>query len=207
VQREGATHRRLGDDVEQPLLEHVAGAVQAFLPRLQHEDDLPGQQVAALGEQAGGAEQHRHVGVVPARVHGAGDLGGEREPGVLLHLQGVHVGAQQIGGPGSRPAQDAHHRGRGFPGGHLDRQVGERLEDGELGPGQVQADLGVPVQRTAQVDRAVGVVVGGGEQVRGADRHPPTLPHDVLSPPASPAIMKFRWRHALMHRRVAPPTS
>ena len=177
VHRERAADRRLRDDVEQPLLEHVAGAVQALLPRLQHEHDLPGQQVAPLGEQPGGAEQHRHVGVVPAGVHGAGDLGGEGQAGVLVHLQGVHVGAQQVGRSRPRPAEDADDRADRRPGGHLDRQLGEGVEHRGLGLRQLQPDLGVPVQPAAQVDRAVGVVVGGGEQVRGADRHAPTLPH------------------------------
>ena len=188
VQRERAAHRRLRDDVQQPLLEHVAGAVEPLLPRLDHEHDLPGELVAALGEQPGGAEQHRHVGVVPAGVHGPGHLGGERQPGVLLHRQRVHVAAQQVGRTGAGAAQHADDGARRRPGAHLDRQIGERLEDGGLGPRQVQPDLGQPVQLTAQIDGAVGVVVGGGEQLRGAGRHAPTLPHPALPRPPLPGM-------------------
>ena len=58
---------------EQPLVEHVLGAVVALLAGLEHERHAPSQRAAARAEQLGGAGEHRHVGVVAARVHGAVD--------------------------------------------------------------------------------------------------------------------------------------
>ena len=70
-------------------------------------------------------------------------------------------------GPGRAPAEHADHRAGAAAGAHLHRQVGEGLQDGGLGPRQVQADLGLAVQPAAEVDGAVGVGAGGGEQVNG----------------------------------------
>jgi len=141
--------------------------VHPLLPRLHHEHDLPGEDVAALGEQPGGAEQHRDVGVVPAGVHHPGHLGGEGQAGVLRHGQGVHVPAEQVGRARPGAAQHPDHRRRAAAGAHLDRQVGEGLQHRRLGPGQVQADLRLPVQAAAEVDGAVGVGTGGIEQLSG----------------------------------------
>jgi hypothetical protein len=175
VQRERAAHRRLGDDVEQPLVQHEPGTVEPLLARLHHEHDLPGQLVAALGEQPGGAQQHRHVRVVPAGVHRTGHLGGEVQPGVLVHRQRVHVPAQQVGRAGPGAAQHADHRAGARPGAHLDREVGEGLQHGGLGARQLQPDLGEPVQLPAQVDGAVGIGPGGGQELSGRVRHAPSL--------------------------------
>jgi hypothetical protein len=172
VQRERPAHRRLRNGVEQSLLEHVPGAVVALLPRLQHEHDLAGELVAALGQQAGGAQQHRRVQVVAAGVHRPGHLRGERQTGVLLHRQGVHVGAQQVARAGPGAAQDADGGGGRRPDGHLDRQPGQLLQHGGLGARQLQPDLRVAVQPAAQVDGPVGVRVRRGEQ-----RRDPLTPH------------------------------
>jgi hypothetical protein len=77
------------------LLQHEAGPVVALLPRLEHEDDTPGELIAAPCEQARGAHQHRDMGIVPAGVHHALDLGGEFEARFLLNRQRIHVRAQE----------------------------------------------------------------------------------------------------------------
>ena len=67
VQREGG----VGQRVEQPVVEHEAGAVEALLARLEHEAHFAGQLVGARGEHPGGAGEHGRVGVVAAGVHPA----------------------------------------------------------------------------------------------------------------------------------------
>jgi hypothetical protein len=89
--------------VEEPFLDHQARAVVALLARLEHEDDPPGQLPTTRREHARGADQHRHVGVVAARVHGAIDLGGERQARLLPQRQRVHIRAQQDRGTRQSP--------------------------------------------------------------------------------------------------------
>ena len=84
-----------GGHVEQALVEHEAGAVVALLAGLEHEQHPAGELAGAVGEQPGGADEHRRVGVVPAGVHRVVDARREVEPGVLVQRQGVHVAAQQ----------------------------------------------------------------------------------------------------------------
>ncbi len=82
-----------GEFLEQAVLDHGAGAAEAFLGRL--EDQMHGAvEVAGFGEVARGAEQHRGVAVMAAAVEAAGDGGAPFQVGVLLHRQRVHVGAQ-----------------------------------------------------------------------------------------------------------------
>ena len=96
--------RRVGHDVEgkggvgggfqQAIIQHEARAVVAFLAGLEHEQDLAGELVAAGTEQFRCARQHRHMAVMPAGMHRAGDGGGVCEAGFLRHWQGVGVAAQ-----------------------------------------------------------------------------------------------------------------
>ena len=86
---------RTVDAVEHPLVDHVLGAVIALFTRLEHEPDLAGERVLAVGQDLRGADQHRHVGVVPAGVHAAVVHGLEVGGVVLLQREGIHVATQQ----------------------------------------------------------------------------------------------------------------
>ena len=82
-----------GKFLEQPVLDHGAGAAEAFFGRL--EDEMHGAvEVAGLGEIARGAEQHGGVAVMAAAVEAAGNGRAPFQVGVLFHRQRVHVGAQ-----------------------------------------------------------------------------------------------------------------
>jgi hypothetical protein len=59
--------------VEQTLVDHVPGAVEALLARLEHQHHASRQLLAPPREQPRGGGQHRDVRVVAARVHGAID--------------------------------------------------------------------------------------------------------------------------------------
>src|SRR3546814_3803881 len=63
VERKG----RVGQRVDDPVLEHEARAVMAFLARLEHEHHSAGQTVAGGAEQLRRADEHRDMRVVPAR--------------------------------------------------------------------------------------------------------------------------------------------
>ena len=95
------------DAVHDACLDHPGGAAgQRLLAGLEQEADLAGEVLAHAGQHRGRAEQDRRVAVVPAGVHDAGVLRCERQPGVLLDRQRVHVGADRERGPG-RAADEA----------------------------------------------------------------------------------------------------
>ncbi len=88
-------HDAAARGVEDALVDHDLRALVALLARLEHEDDVPGQVLAAFGQQAGRADQHGGVQVVAAGVHGAVDGRAVVDGDAFLDRQGVHVGAQQ----------------------------------------------------------------------------------------------------------------
>ena len=159
VQGEGADDRRgraVGErrDVEEALVEHEASAVLALLAGLEHEQHPAGELAGTVGEQAGGADEHRRVGVVPAGVHLVVVLRGEVEPGVLGERQRVHVAAQQHRRPRLAAGQQRRHAARGLVHGDVEGQRFDRRQHLLLGDRQVVADLGPAVQRAAQLDGA-----------------------------------------------------
>ena len=146
-----------------PFVEHPSCSVPAFLAGLEHEDDVALESVAVRGKEPGCSDEHRGVQVVTTCVHRAVDLAGEVQPGPLLDGQRVHVPAQQDGRARARTAQDRGHRRDSRPRRHFQIKTVDRLQHRALGDRQLEADLGVLVQRATQVhqvvDHAVGVVV------------------------------------------------
>ena len=136
--------------VEQALVEHDLGAALALLAGLEHEHDPAPEVPAACRQHGGRAGEHRRVGVVPARVHGAVDGAGEVEAGVLGHRERVHVPSEQDGGAGLVAVEHRHDRGRGRAGVDGQRQAVEGLEHGGLGPWELEPELGVHVDPAAQ---------------------------------------------------------
>ena len=139
---------------QQPFFDHVAGAVEALLAGLEHQQHPARDVVAVVGEHAGRRGEHRDVRVVPARVHRAGDLGRE------LQRRCPRAGggrpcrrAAARSGPAG-PLQHRDDRRHRPPEVHLQREVGERGEHGVAGDGQVEAHLRASVQRAAQRHRA-----------------------------------------------------
>ncbi len=158
----GRLHAAAGS-VQDTLADHVAGAVEAFLARLEHQHDVAGQLVAAFGEQGRGAGEHGRVQVVAAGVHGALDRGRVVDAGLLLDGQAVHVRAEQDRGPLGSPgasgarrcaaAQDRGDRRRVLAQGDLVGQPVQRLEDLLLRARQLQADLRLAVQVVAEAGK------------------------------------------------------
>jgi len=81
--------------VENALGDHVTGTVPAFLARLEHEHDVPGEIRAPRREQLCRADEPRGVQVVSARVHCTVVVRRERLARVLGDRQRIHVAAQQ----------------------------------------------------------------------------------------------------------------
>ena len=66
---EGALHA-----FERALVDHQLGAAEAFLARLEEQPDAAAELRAPLMQQLRRSEQHRHMAVVPARMHAPVDL-------------------------------------------------------------------------------------------------------------------------------------
>src|SRR6202163_1175619 len=82
-----------GKFLEQPVLDHGAGAAEAFFGRL--EDEMHGAvEIPGLREVTRGAEQHGGVAVMAAAVEAAGNGRAPSYVGVLFYREGVQVGAQ-----------------------------------------------------------------------------------------------------------------
>ena len=124
----------------------------ALLAGLEHEEDPPGELIATPREEPGRAREHGDVRVVAAGVHHAVDLGGERKPGIFVHGQRVHVGAQEDGRPRPRALQRGDHRREAVALARGQPQTVERLEDGCLRARQVQAKLGVAMDPAPEID-------------------------------------------------------
>ena len=86
------------ETVEQTVRQHGPRAAQPFLGRLEDEDHGSGK-IPRLGEIARRTQQHGGVAIMTAAVELARMGGAERQIGVLVHGQGIHVGAQANGPP------------------------------------------------------------------------------------------------------------
>ena len=87
------------DAVDGAVRDHVhRSAGLHLLGGLEDQPDAAGQRRRAR-ERETGAQHHRGVGVVPARVHDVRHRRGERQPGRLVQREGVDVGAQRHAAP------------------------------------------------------------------------------------------------------------
>jgi hypothetical protein len=81
--------------VQDALADHRLRPAEPLLAGLEAEDDVPREALALLDEDRRGAQQHRHVAVVSAGVHLAGNGGPVGPPGRFFDRQRVHVRAEQ----------------------------------------------------------------------------------------------------------------
>ena len=117
---------------EGAFVDHTRGSAAAFLGGLKHQLHGAGERGLAIEDELGGAEQHRRVRVMAARVHDARHLRGERHARLLVDGEGVHVRAEQYAWPVAQLTFDlCDHAGLGEPGLEGDPEVAEpRLDEG-----------------------------------------------------------------------------
>ena len=154
--------------LEQPAVDHGAGPHHGLLGRLEDEEVPAGKVVRPPGEYPGGAEEHRGVRVVAARVHPTLDHRAEAHRRPLVHREGVDVGPQDHR---LAPMSALEHEGRTGGRGHraLDEAEGGGARPDEGGGGVLfGAELGVRVQVASGVDH----LVEGGVDARRAARRP-----------------------------------
>ena len=133
-----------GELVEQPVLHHRLGAAAALLGRL--EDEMDGAvEVARRREILGGAQQHRGVAVMAAGMHAALVLAAVIERVVLVHRQGIHVGAQPDGARIVADPDGADDAGLADAGGDLAAPFLELPGHDLRGPLLLEAELGMGV--------------------------------------------------------------
>ena len=136
--------------LQQPLIEHVLGAMVALLARLEHEQHTAGDLVPACRQDSGCRRQHRGVRVVTAGVHAAVALRREVEPGVLVERQRIHVAAQQHRRTGFAPGQQRSNARRRLVQGDVERQSVEGFEDEITGDREIIAQFGTLVERSPE---------------------------------------------------------
>ena len=132
-----AVHHASSDELPRPSRRLLLGG-------LEHEANLAGKLVPALGEQLRCAQQHGCVAVVPAGVHHARAGRGELELVLLLDRERIDVGSerQHLSGPSSMQRGDDAGGGRAGELKPLERAQdlldvirGFDLLEGELGMG------------------------------------------------------------------------
>ena len=179
VQRVGRGRAR-ARGVEHALFDHEAGAVEALLARLEHEHDVTGEPVAALGEHPGRPDQHGRVQVVPARVHvpGIADRNGTSTSSATgsASMSPRSSTTSPLAAVGHGPAPEhGGHRRRRAAGADLERQAVESRQHLLLRAREVEPDLGLGVQPVPQVGEIGGEGPGVVEEIRG-EGHAPFYP-------------------------------
>ena len=87
--------RRIGQRVDQAIVQHEPRTMMAFFARLEHEHYRTRELVTPRAQRFGRPRQHRDMGVMPAGMHRALVLGGERQSGLFDERQRIHIATQQ----------------------------------------------------------------------------------------------------------------
>jgi hypothetical protein len=155
VQRESGIGLRIG--VEQPVIDHAAGAGMTLLAGLKHEFDGAGKLVAVTVQEVHRLHQHRGMSIVTAGMHASGNLAGKAEPGLLRHRQRVHVAAQQNRATalraGSGAAQRHDEAGCRRPAADPDIETTQPVEHCLGRQRQIEAELRLGMDAPTQCDR------------------------------------------------------
>src|SRR5216683_2445318 len=146
-----------GKLLEQPVLDHGAGAAEAFFGRL--EDEMHGAvEIPGLGEIARGAEQHGGVAIMAAAMEAAGNGRTPTQVGILFHRQRVHVGAQANALAAAAFAlEDADHAGAAKAAMHVDAPLRQLVGHDAGCPDFLEADFGMGVQIPADRREFLGI--------------------------------------------------
>ena len=130
------------EQIEQPVVDHLARAAAAFLGGL--KDEVDGTVEIAMGGQvSGGGQQHGGVTVVAAGVHSAAVHARVREGVVLGHRQCVDVGAQANGTARVAVLDDADHSGLPQAPVHGNAPGGQCAGDQVRGPLLLKPEFGM----------------------------------------------------------------
>ena len=146
-----------GKFLEQPILDHGAGAAEAFFGRL--KDEMHGAvEIPGLREIARGAEQHGGMAVMAAAVEAAGNGRAPFQVGVFLHRQRVHVGAQANAlATAAFALEHADHAGAAEAAMYLDAPLGQFVGHDAGRPDFLEADFGMGVQVPADRGEFLGI--------------------------------------------------
>ena len=162
MEREG----RIGQRVDQAVVEHEARTVMAFFAGLEHELHGAGQLVAPGAQHFRRADQHRNMRVMPAGVHRTAYLRAVIQTSIFVQRQRIHVTAQQNRAAVGGAFQCRNQAGCGRPLAKLQRQTFKRGLD--LGDcfWVLQAKLWLGMNGAPQFDKigqeALGVVAPVG---------------------------------------------
>ncbi len=146
-------------------------AAETFLGRLEHQLHRAGKLWRQLLQHRGDAEQRGGVDVVAAGMHQAGLRAGERQAGLLLDRQRVHVGADRQHRARAAALDQADDAGLADAGLVGDAETGQFARDHAGGADLLEAELGVGVDIAADLDQpgfdALGGVADRGGRIVG----------------------------------------
>ncbi len=158
-----------GKAVEEPVLDHLAGASAAFFGRLEDQVDRAIKGSLACQHLRGG-EQHGGVPVVAAGMHLAGMLTGMGKGVEFGHGQRVHVGAQAhapAAGAAIATMHHAHHAGHAQPTVYFNPPLGQLGGHDVGGSDLLVAQLGVGMQVAPDLGQALCLRKNGVVQLHG----------------------------------------
>ena len=124
-----------------------------FLGRLEHQLHRAGKLRRQVLQHRGDAEQRGGVDVVAAGVHQAGLRAGERQAGLLLDRQRVHVGADGEHRAGAAALDQADDPGAADAGLVADAETGEFARDDAGGADLLEAEFRMGVDVAADLDQ------------------------------------------------------
>jgi hypothetical protein len=179
------------EPVDEVVVDHRPRPRRGLLGRLEHGQQRPVPGVARRGETRRRAREPGDVHVVAAGVHHPVGLAGVVEPGLLVHRERVHVGAQEHRRALAVPehADDA-----GLPHPRRDLEAGRlQARGGDTGrPLLLHRQLGVPVhvlvERLQVVEHRVDPVEDAAVEGAAVEGRPaPSVAHGLSFGVAEPA--------------------
>ena len=169
--------------VQRPVADHQLGAaflagLGAFLGRLEDQHHRALDVGLHAGQHGGSSQQHGHMGVVAAGVHDRHgpplprrrDLGSERQAGLFLDRQSVHIGAQGHDLAGLAALEDPDHAGLAHALADLEAQGLQLLGDDGGGADLLVAELRMLMNVAAPGDDLGLYGLGGRLDLGGGRR-------------------------------------
>ena len=139
------------DAFEYALVDHERGPGKSLFARLKHEPDRAAELIASCCQVVCGANEHRRVGIVATRVHGALNFRGEVQASVFRHRQRIHVAAKQDRGAGTIAKVGCDGCGRRTCG-DVEAESRKPVENGRLSFGEIEPEFGVTMKLTSKVN-------------------------------------------------------
>ena len=144
---------RVGQWIDQAIIQHEARAMMAFLAGLEHELNGASQLIAFGAQHLSRADEHRDVGIVTACVHRAFGERAVFKPGVLMERKRIHIAAQQYCAAIRRTFEGRDEASGRWPLTQLQRKASKRSLNLRQRFWVLETEFRLGMDRPAQVDK------------------------------------------------------